>query len=427
MNSTTPPLRVLVVDDEPAMREVLEARIAQWGYEPRTAESGAQACSAVVGFDPHVILSDLVLPDMTGLELLHQLIPDQRHFILMTAYGNIDTAVQAMKLGAADFLTKPIEHETLKRQLQRVAESRKSTSKPVEEEQPHSLGLGPLIGDSKPQHALFELMKAVAETDATVLITGESGTGKELVARTLHDMSPRKHGPFVAINAAAIPEGLTESVVFGHMRGAFTGAVDARPGVFEQANAGTLFLDEITEMPLGLQAKFLRILEDCRVRRIGGTDETHFDVRVFGATNRDPEQAVAEGLLREDLYYRLNVCAIAVPPLRDRSADIPLLAQHFIERFNAKYKANIRAIHPETIERLKAYHWPGNVRQLRNVVQRAVIIAHCDTILPQHLPPQINVGSPKTITPATHRGSPRSHPGRSGQDIYHGNTSSRRK
>jgi DNA-binding NtrC family response regulator len=384
-------LKVLVVDDEPAMREVLDTRLAGWGFDVRVCETCSEAEAAVGSFDPDVVLSDVVLPDRSGLDLLRSLKGGdaKRPVILMTAYGSIDTAVEAMKQGATDFLTKPLDYDALKALIEaggRDAEQRR-TARKLESTLDHGAGLGSLVGTSKPQRELYELIKTLGSNDANVIITGESGTGKELVAQTIHQLSARKSGPFVPVNAAAIPEGLTEGELFGHERGAFTGAIEARPGLFEQAHTGTLFLDEITEMPIALQPKFLRVLEDGRARRVGGRREISFDVRVITATNRLPDKAVEDGLLRADLYYRLNVFTVTLAPLRERKGDIPLLAQHFLLRANQRHKSNALGIRPETLELLTSYRWPGNVRQLSNTVERAVILAGGGWIEPVHLPP----------------------------------------
>ncbi|MEM7050778.1 MAG: sigma-54 dependent transcriptional regulator [Acidobacteriota bacterium] len=385
--------KVLVVDDDAAMREVLEMRLGEWGFDVSLAEDGDEARRLAERLDPAVVISDVVLPDLTGIELLESLKAGNRHrpVILITAYGTVDVAVEAMKLGARDFLTKPLDYRKLRSTLA-AAESdvagRRSVDN-VARRLEGATGLGAMIGVSKAMKDLFELIKVLAASDASAIITGESGTGKELVARTLHDLSPRRQGPFVALNSAAIPEGLTESELFGHEKGAFTGAIAARPGCFEMAHQGTLFLDEIAEMPINLQPKLLRVLEDGRVRRLAASREFAFDVRLLAATNREPEQAVRDGLLRQDLYYRLNVFTLCPPPLRQRREDIPLLAHSFVQRLNAKYRIDVGGFDETAGELLDGYSWPGNVRELRNVVERAVILAREGLIEPHHLPPHI--------------------------------------
>jgi len=387
-------VRVLVVDDEAPLRDVLAVRLTHWGYECREAASVSEAESLLGSFDPDLVLSDVRMPGVTGLELLRRLkagaharIP----VILMTAHGRIDDAVEAMKDGAADFLTKPVETEKLRSvlsavtaDLERVREVR-ALERAIDGEG----GLAGLIGRGPTMRELQSLVSLVASTDASALITGESGTGKEVVARAIHDLSARRAAPFIAVNCAAIPENLIESELFGHEKGAFTGAIRARAGCFEMADGGTLFLDELAEMPIALQPKLLRILEDGRARRIGGTKESQFDVRVLAATNRSPASAIQDGRLREDLFYRLNVFDVVVPPLRERPEDIPLLCQHFIREFNRKHGTAVEGPRKETLEALARYDWPGNVRELRNVMERGVVVARDRWLEPAHLPPYI--------------------------------------
>jgi DNA-binding NtrC family response regulator len=392
-------MKVLVVDDEPALREVLSMRIESWGYEVATAGHVREAQQLLTESRPDIIISDVVMPEMTGLELLKLLKAEDaaKPVILVTAHGSIDAAVEAMKEGAQDFLTKPLDYtklhallETTAADLRRRGELRKLESAIESEGR-----LGPLVGRSEPMRELYSTLEVLAASDASALITGESGTGKEVVARILHDLSERRNAPFIAINSAAMPEGLIESELFGHERGAFTGAVRTHTGCFEQANGGTLFLDEITEMPISLQPKLLRILEDGRVRRLGGSREVEFNVRVLAATNRSPADAVKDGILREDLFYRLNVFEVVVPPLRDRLDDVPLLAHHFVREFGRKHQLDLTGLREEASSRLQAYSWPGNVRELRNVIERAVIVARSGWIEASHLPPYIR-GSQNT-------------------------------
>jgi DNA-binding NtrC family response regulator len=391
--SSATPLHILVVDDEAAMREVLAVRLEEWGHTVATAFDARTAQEALRRTAVDAVVSDVRLPDASGIELLRSLTAGEPHrpVVLITAYGTVDEAVEAMKLGARDFLTKPLDYAKLRAILAAVARevAQRRATVDLEAALEHGAGLGPLVGTSPAMHEVYALVRTVAPTATSVLITGESGTGKELVARSVHELSPRGDGPFVALNAAAIPEGLTESELFGHERGAFTGAVSVREGCFELANGGTLFLDEITEMPASLQPKFLRVLEDGRVRRVGGSREIAFDVRVLAATNRDPVEAVAEGLLRRDLYYRLDVFTINMPPLRRRRQDIPLLAQHFVHSHNARHALAVEGLDGEATRLLRAYDWPGNVRELRNVLERAVILAREGWIGPAHLPPYL--------------------------------------
>jgi len=395
---TDPSLDILVVDDEPGLREVLAVRLSAWGHRVRTAGDVEEADLAVATRRPDVVLSDVVLPGLSGLDLLHRI---QRAdlslpVILMTAHGQVDKAVDAMKAGALDFLTKPLDSAALRALLDAVVAERRDRS--VTSALEDSLQAGDaatgLIGDSAAMRAVRSLVQQVAVSDATVLITGESGTGKEVVARAIHQASPRHAEAFVAINAAAIPEGLIESEIFGHEVGAFTGAARARAGCFELSDRGTLFLDEIAEMPLLLQPKLLRVLEDGRVRRLGGIAEADVDVRIVSATNRPPLSAIADGRLREDLYYRLNIFELALPPLRERRDDIPLLAQYFVRRFNRKHGVQAQGLRPPSLERLAGWHWPGNVRELRNVMERAIVLARDGWIEPTHLPPHIRNPAP---------------------------------
>jgi DNA-binding NtrC family response regulator len=394
------PMKVLIVDDEPAMREVLQVRLAQWGYDPVTAACAEEARERCAALAPDAVLCDVVLPGGSGLDLLPDLRgAERRPVVMITAHGAIDTAVEAVKRGAKDFLTKPLDYSKLKAVLEEAASELRLRGgvRRLEERLGSAGRLGGLVGQSKGMKAVYDLVRVVARTDAPALITGESGTGKELVARAIHDLSGRAASPFVAVNAAAIPEGLMESELFGHEKGAFTGAVTCRPGCFEMADRGTLFLDEIAEMPAPLQPKFLRTLENGKVRRLGGREEKEFDVRLLAATNRDPEAAIASGHLRQDLYYRLNVFTVAMPSLRERVEDLPLLVQHFVGLFDKKHGASVEGARAEVLSLMEAYPWPGNVRELRNVVERAVILAREGWIEAHHLPPYLRRPSPSPV------------------------------
>jgi DNA-binding NtrC family response regulator len=402
-------IKILVVDDEEAMRQVLELRLQEWDFDVCLAADGIEGKELAESDDPDIVISDVIMPQVSGMDLLRFLKagnPD-RPIILVTAQASVDLAVDAMKLGARDFITKPIDYaklkiilESIRREVEQRHESRKLMLQ-LED----GAGFGNFVGTSKSMCEVYDLISNISKSDASVLITGESGTGKELAAHTIHDMSARAQGPFFAINAAAIPENLIESQIFGHEKGAFTGAVGPQVGCFELSNHGTLFLDEIAEMPLSLQPKLLRVLEDSRVRRLGGSQEVLVDVRVLAATNQEPRTAVESGKLREDLYYRLNVVTVVLPPLREHKADIPLLVQSFIREFNQKHNTQIEACRSETLQLLKAYSWPGNVRELRNVVQRAVILAKDQWIEPSHLPAYI-AGAPVAFPGAKHVASP---------------------
>jgi DNA-binding NtrC family response regulator len=385
------PLKILIVDDEEPARQGLTALLGRWGYDVDEAADGQEALAKAAAGLPSVVLSDLVMPKMDGLELLRALKTDVpfASVILLTGQGSIDTAVTAMREGAYDYLTKPVDVARLRVLIPKAAERGEALRDValLRRKLSQVWGMGRLVGTSHGMQEVYRLIEVAAPTPAAVLISGESGTGKELVARTLHELSPRAKGPFVAVNCAAIPETLLESEIFGHEKGAFTGALERRPGCFELAHEGTIFLDEIAEMNPGTQAKFLRILQDGTVRRLGGKTEIKVDVRVLAATNKDPVKAIQEGTFREDLYYRLNVVSLALPPLRERRDDIPALVQAFIEEFNARYDKRIRSVDESVLNGLIAQGWPGNVRELRNTLERAIIVCDGDTILPRHMPP----------------------------------------
>ena len=386
-------MKVLVVDDDATMREVLKMRLGQWGLQVLLASDAQEATSLIESQHPDMVISDVIMPEISGLELLRILIGEDAHrpVILITAHGSVDMAVEAIKVGAQDFLTKPLDYSKLKSLVgaaQREIQLRQGSLR-LDSELEQGLRFGSFVGRSKAIRQVYKLIKDVAGTDASVLITGESGTGKELVAKSIHERSLRAQGPLIAVNAAAVPSELIESEIFGHEKGAFTGASSMRQGCFELAHQGTLFLDEIAEMPVSLQTRLLRVLEDGRIRRLGGKKEFQVDVRVLAATNRDPRNAVDEGRLREDIYYRLNVFTIHSPALRTRKSDIPLLAQYFISAFNQKHHPKIQGLREDVLERLRAYSWPGNVRELKNVVERAVVLAKEKWIENTHLPPYI--------------------------------------
>ncbi len=385
------PLKILIVDDEASQRSGLAAMVSAWGMSPETAGDGREALVRLADFPADVIITDLNMPGLDGFGFLQKLRDsgEMPPTIVLTAYGNIETAVKTVhELGAYWFLEKPIQPASLEVLLRRAgSHSTLRTEKQVLERQLSYKGsLGELVGTSSKMQEIFALLQQAGPSKACVLITGESGTGKELVARTVHALSPRRQGPFIAINCAALPETLIESELFGHEKGSFTGASERRAGCFEVAQHGTLLLDEIGEMPMQTQAKLLRILEDSKVRRLGGKTEFEVDVRVVAATNKIPEEAVRGGHLREDLFYRLNVFHIHLPPLRERKEDIPLIAEALISDLNRKHECRVADISPAVIEALERHHWPGNVRELRNVLERAVILAGEGTIEPKHLP-----------------------------------------
>lgn len=387
-------VRVLIVDDEPALRDVISRRLEYAGYDCRTAGSVAEAEASLEEHEVDVVLSDVLMPGVSGIELLRRLKSGPRRrlpVVLMTAHGTVDRAVEAMKEGAEDFLTKPFEDEKLTALLDSVVEDldRRRAAEGLEATLDGGGKLEGMVGQSAPIRELYRMIGLVASSDASALITGESGTGKEVVARAIHKLSGRKAKPFIGVNTAAIPETLVEGEFFGYERGAFTGAVRPHAGVFEQADGGTLFLDEIAEMPASLQAKLLRILEISQVRRLGGSRDIDFDVRVLAATNRDPSEAMREGRLRDDVYFRLNVFELVVPPLRERADDLPLLCHHFIREFNRKHQTEVEGLRESTLECLQRYRWPGNVRELRNVMERGVIMARRRWLEPSHLPAYI--------------------------------------
>jgi DNA-binding NtrC family response regulator len=385
--------RVLIVEDDPATRTGLSELVQAWGFLTEEASDGEEAMRKITTLRPAIIVSDLVMPRMGGLELLRAL-QDQLTdltFILLTAQGTIESAVGAIKDGAYDYLSKPVDPQRLQILLQKAVE-RQGTLREVRtlRRQLREQGsFGRIIGNSPGIRTVYRVIEQSAPTSASVLISGESGTGKELIAQTIHELSPRATFPFVAINCAAIPETLLESEIFGHEKGAFTGASDRRTGVFELAHRGTLFLDEIAEMMPATQVKLLRVLQERIFRRLGGRQEISVDVRVIAATNVIPQDAVGNGKLREDLYYRLNVFALELPPLRDRREDIPLLVQTFLTEFNKTNAKTIRAVDQDAMYLLERYPWPGNIRELRNVIERATILADSEFIEPKHLPPSL--------------------------------------
>jgi DNA-binding NtrC family response regulator len=391
--------KVLIVEDEDNERTGLSELVSAWGYTTDTARDGQEGYEKIGSFSPGIVVTDLKMPRMDGMDLLEKIAqqPQEIAVVLLTAQGSVDTAVAAMKLGAYDFIEKPVNPTRLRNILQNAARQRgmerelEATRRKLRD----TGQLGSLVGSSKKMQEVFRLIELVAPSTASVLITGESGTGKELVARTIHDLSPRKSKPFVAINCAAIPETLIESEIFGHEKGAFTGALERRTGCFELAESGTILLDEIGEMPIGTQAKLLRVIEDRKLRRLGSKSETSIDVRVLAATNKVPEEAVAQGLLRNDLYYRLNVFNIHMPPVREHKEDLPDLVHSLIKDMNQKHSRNVRSASEAVMSLFQNYAWPGNVRELRNTLERAVIVCDSTVIEPRHLPPGFGNVAPR--------------------------------
>jgi DNA-binding NtrC family response regulator len=383
--------KVLIVEDEENERTGLAELLSAWGYRAETASDGVEGLEKVASWSPSIVVTDMKMPRMGGLELLENLAGDSRTIavIVVTAQGTIDNAVQAMRMGAYDYVTKPIDTNRLRTILQNAcALLGTRVELEVTRRKLRDAGsLGTLIGPSKKMQEIFRLIELVAPSTASVLITGASGTGKELVARTVHELSPRRSKPFIAINCAAIPETLIESEIFGHEKGAFTGALERRTGCFELAEGGTLLLDEIGEMPVATQAKLLRVLEDRKLRRLGSKVETTVDVRVLAATNKVPEDAVARGELRNDLYYRLNVFNIHMPPLREHKEDIPDLVHSLLADVNTKHGRSVATLSEAVLNLFRNYSWPGNVRELRNTLERAVIVCEGSVIETKHLPP----------------------------------------
>jgi len=394
--------RLLIVDDETDSRDALAELADRWGYEVQTAGDGTEALRRAIEWHPDVILTDLVMPNMDGLWLLRALraeLPDCP-VVLLTGRGTVQTAVQAIKEGAYDFIEKPLEISRLRVVLDRALE-KKETLREVQLLRRRLAALAPgtdMIGSGPAMERVFELVKKVAPANASVVITGQSGTGKEVVARAVHSLSQRKDKAFVALNCGAIPPTLIESELFGYERGAFTGADQRRLGNFELAHGGTLFLDEIGELPIEMQGKFLRVLEERKVRRIGGKSEVEIDVRVICATNRDLKEEIKKGRFREDLYFRLHVFTIHLPPLKERREDVPLLVHHFIEKFNGETGKHVQGLSPGAMDVLQNYAWPGNIRELRNTVERAMILTDGETIDEEHLPPDMRPTRPEAAT-----------------------------
>ena len=383
--------QILVVDDELSMREFLSILLQREGYETELAENAEAALEKIATGNFDLVVSDVNMPGLSGIALLERIrqISPETEVLLVTAYSTAAQAVEAMKLGAYDYVAKPFKVEEIKILVRNALAKRalQQENNRLKREVADRFSFGGLVGKSRAMRSVCSLIEKVAASTANVLIFGESGTGKELVARAIHFNGPRRGRPFVAVNCGAIPETLMESELFGHRKGAFTGAIADRAGLFEQAEGGTLFLDEIGEIPLQLQAKLLRVLQEREVRRIGGNDARKVDVRIVAASNRDLEQEVRSGLFREDLFYRLNVVEVVIPPLRERLEDIPVLVEHFHGKF-AQGPATSDLVTPEALKLLMAYPYPGNVRELENIVERALALGD-RTIVPDSLPPQV--------------------------------------
>jgi two-component system response regulator AtoC len=404
--------RVLVADDELNMRRVLEAILRREGYEVITAANGIEALGGMSA-NIHTVITDLKMPGLDGMGLLKRLSIDYPDVpvVMITAHGSVENAVEAVKLGAFDYLEKPFEQEQIRQVVAKAISTYALSRKDARPEEPSERGRFRLVGQSPAIRQIYGVVEKVANTPSTVLISGESGTGKELIARALHENSKRHAGPFIKINCAAIPKTLMESELFGYDKGAFTGAVGAKPGRFELAHGGTLFLDEIGEIPVEMQVKLLRVLQESEFERVGGIKTIKVDVRLVTATNRDLLEEIAAGNFREDLFYRLNVVPIQIPPLRERREDIPLLAEHFIAKFNERLKKQIVSISPEAVAELVGYNWPGNIRELENLMERTILFCEGPEIRVSDLPPEIVGAAPAPASAAAAEGEPRAAAG----------------
>ncbi|HOX46583.1 MAG TPA: sigma-54 dependent transcriptional regulator [Myxococcota bacterium] len=395
------PAKILIADDELNIRKVLAATLRREGYEVLTAKDGLEAIELLKGGQVQVVVTDMKMPTLGGLDVLrhvHEQYP-RTPVIIITAHGTVDTAVEALKNGAFDYITKPFEQAELMRCIGKAVKTESLAARDVVADGPDPERYR-MIGQSRSMQAIYEVIDKVAATPSTVLITGESGTGKELIAAALHYKSARRAKPFIKINCAAIPRELMESELFGHERGAFTGAVNSKPGRFELADGGTLFLDEIGEIPVEMQVKLLRSIQENEFERVGGMHTIHVDVRLVVATNRDLAKLVEEGKFREDLFYRLNVVPIRLPPLRERKEDIPLLVEHFLAKYNARLSRQVKGIQPAALSAVLNHRWPGNIRELENVIERALLFCTGEEIQPAELPPELLSERPAAV-PAT--------------------------
>src|SRR3954467_3544136 len=402
--------RVLVVDDELSLRKVLAATLQREGYEVQVASDGEEALAALDRDGAGVVVADLVMPKMDGLSLLRKVVKSHPDVpvIVVTAHGRVDSAVEAMKAGAFDFVNKPLEHCELKAIIAKAARQSDLNARNVVPDEP-GRRFTEIVGKGQRMIELQQIIAKVADAPSTVLIQGESGTGKELVATALHEKSTRRDEPFIKINCAAIPRELVEAELFGFEKGAFTGAVQSKPGRFELADGGTLFLDEIGEIPVEMQVKLLRAIQESEFERVGGVKTTKVEVRLVAATSRDLGKEIAAARFREDLYYRLNVVPIFLPPLRERREDIPLLVEHFREKYNARLRKNVEKIEDDALTCLMAYSWPGNIRELENVLERTILFTEGPHIRLQDLPPSLRkaaVESPPPVQESASSGPP---------------------
>ena len=380
---------ILVIDDKDSMRKMVAQTLAEEGYSVDSAKNGPDGLEMIKAKPFDLVITDMKMPDMDGLQVLSNIrkINDEMAVIIMTGYGTIETAVSAMKMGAYDFLTKPFDSDHMLVLVDKALKSQRvvAENEVLREEIDFRLGMGEIIGRNEKVIEVLKLVKKVAASDASVLLQGESGTGKELFSRAIHNLSPRKKGPFIAINCAAIPRDLLENELFGSERGAFTGSVARKIGKFEIADSGTIFLDEIGDMDIGLQAKLLRVLQERTVERLGGTRSTKIDTRVIAATNADLKELIEQKKFREDLYYRLSVFPIVIPPLRDRLDDLEALTDFFITRYCREMSKKPRTLSKEALGLMEKYHWPGNVRELENTIERAIILCEGKKIKPEHM------------------------------------------
>jgi DNA-binding NtrC family response regulator len=395
--------RILVVDDEANARMALAELLKDEGFEVETAADAFKALGKLTDFAPHLVLTDLKMPGMDGIELMKKIRESEVDcaVVVMTAFGAVDTAVEAMQAGAIDYLTKPLNFDELLLVAQRALEQRKLMAEAgvMRQRLNQRYSMGNIVGDSPQMQQVFKIIEQVAPSRASVLITGESGTGKELVAAAIHQNSPRREGPFIKLHCAALAETLLESELFGHERGAFTGAVARRDGRFQMAHGGTLFLDEIGEISPSVQIKLLRFLQEHEFERVGGNQTINVDVRVIAATNKDLAEAVRKGTFREDLYYRLNVVSIDMPSLRSRPSDMPLLANHFLRKYARENEKPINGFSAAAMNAIVGYAWPGNVRELENAVERAVVMASGELVDLEHLPAHVSPQASATAAP----------------------------
>ena len=399
------PANILVIDDEDSMCNFLEIMLKKEGYSVETASDGFSAIDLLKDKNYDLVISDMNMPGMTGLDVLQEVksFKSEQDFIVMTAFATVDSAIEAMKMGASDYITKPFKVDEIKLTIEKSINRKQLVieNQDLKKQLQDTNSFSNFIGTSEPIVALKKIATRIATSDSTVLVRGESGTGKDLISKAIHNLSPRSHAPFVTINCGAIPENLLESELFGHIKGSFTGAIKDKAGLFKVADGGTLFLDEIGNTSLAIQVKLLRVLEDKIITPVGDTKPIHVDVRLIAATNSELENDVKEGRFREDLFYRLNVIPIEIPPLRDRKEDIPLLVDFFVRKFSTKSSTALKTLSPEASELLCNYSWPGNVRELENTLERAVLLNRTDMLEVSDFPEKLKSNQQKTIVTDT--------------------------